>query len=178
MGQLKRGKAAQMGDEYMKSTAKSFHSLVTDDRTDSISSPAILTLEKRKLTRKEELTKTSDLKKLSTFAYMKMKAYVSKLMVSPDINTWHGLCSVVFVLVTVVNKRRGGEMARLRVTNSEDRQGEHNEALSKRREAGMWQHQKLIHVPCPSVLLLHLFRRKLIKIMFNGYDSCFIYSGG
>ena len=135
MGQLKRGKAAQMGDEYMKSTAKSFHSLVTDDRTDSISSPAILTLEKRKLTRKEELTKTSDLKKLSTYANMKMKAYVSKLMVSLDINTWHDLCSAVFV--TVFNKRRGGEMARLRVKNFEDRHGEHNETLSERREAGM-----------------------------------------
>ena len=46
-----------------------------------------------------------------------------KLKSTPSEESWRALSHTIFVLVTVFNKRRGGEVSRIRVKAFEDREG-------------------------------------------------------
>ena len=112
----------------MKGKAKAFLTLLNDEWTDSIASPALQTLQERKLTKKEQLPSTSDLKKLLAYATTAMGTEVRKLKDCPTPKTWHALSATLYVMITIFNKRRGGEVAKVRVDSFDDRENdEHNE---------------------------------------------------
>ena len=129
--QLKRGRSIRLADEQMKSDVTDFHTLLRDEWTDTISSPALQTLQERKLTRKESLPTTSDLKRLLTSTQSAMLKEMSNLRSFPCPKAWRALSNTLYVMITIFNKRRGGEVARIRVRNFEDRCAgtEHNADL-------------------------------------------------
>lgn len=131
--QIKRGKAVRLGDEKMKDEAKAFYTLLRDEWTDSVSSPALQTLQERRLTKrdKDQIPETSDLKLLDTYANVAMTKEAAQIKDCPCPKTWRALCATMFVIITIFNKRRGGEVAKLRTSSFEEREGDgsHNAEL-------------------------------------------------
>ena len=129
--QLKRGRSIRLADEKMESEVNDFYTLLRDEWTDNISSPALQTLQERKLTRTVSLPTTSDLKILHTSATEAIAKEMKDLRDCPCPKTWQALSNTLYVMITIFNKRRVGEVARVKVKNFENRcaDADHNEDL-------------------------------------------------
>ncbi|XP_033100262.1 uncharacterized protein LOC117103757 isoform X3 [Anneissia japonica] len=127
---IKHGKAIRMGDLTMQKDAENFRDLFRQEWTDTISSPALQVLKEREYTKKESLPTTEDLKKLHEYTNSCLDVECKKLKSDPCEANWRALTKTIFVLVTVFNKRRGGEVSRIRVSCFTDRQ-KSNEGVHK-----------------------------------------------
>ena len=123
---LKRGMAIRLGDHSMKEDADNFQDLFRSEWNDSVSSQALQTLKERRYTATEKIPTTADLILLRKYTDTSSKTEIENLQKHPCASTWRSLAKTVFVIITVFNQRRGGEVAKMRVqsflerSNSED----------------------------------------------------------
>ncbi|XP_072027751.1 uncharacterized protein [Amphiura filiformis] len=118
---LKRGRAIRLGDDVMKEEADNFNELFQTEWTDKISSQSLQTLQERRYTSREKLPKTEDLQLLKAHKEKSLEAEMHMLKRYPSAAAWRALSKSVYVLITVFNKRRGGEVAKMQLSCFFDR---------------------------------------------------------
>ena len=113
---IKQGMGIRNNDSRAKDEAAAFSELFGNEWTEKVSSPSLQTLRERKYTQDELLPMTSDLLKLKEFASKEMATALKKLEELANPYNWIRLAIVLFVIVTLFNKRRGGEVAKMNVS--------------------------------------------------------------
>ncbi len=80
-------------------------------------------LEECKLRRKnKDLPRTSDLIRLNDYDETAMSEEVCELMDCPSVARWWDLANTIFVLLTIFNKCKGGEVSKIRLISFEERE--------------------------------------------------------
>ncbi|XP_071491977.1 uncharacterized protein [Diadema antillarum] len=118
---LKRGIAIRLGDQRMRREADDFKDLYESEWADLISGPAVQSLKERVYRKRETLPTTADLCKLKEFTEEAISKGKDQLLAHPCKKTWRSLATALFVAVTLFNKRRGGENARLLLRSFRER---------------------------------------------------------
>ena len=111
---LKIGNALRQDKRDVEQEALAFKQLFLNEYTDKVTSIAHQTLRERKYNEVDLLPLSEDLKKLSSFLNERLKGAMDDLTRSPSKKLWKHLCHITYVSVTVYNKRRGGEVARMK----------------------------------------------------------------
>jgi hypothetical protein len=110
---VKRGMSLRTNSLEALTEASAFAELMGIEWHNKVSSGALQTLKERKYDKVEVLPLTSDL--------MLLRDYISKALLcakvefenNPSDASWRRLADLVFVAVTLFNKRRGGEVAKM-----------------------------------------------------------------
>eukprot|EP00057_Strongylocentrotus_purpuratus_P010114 XP_011664588.1 PREDICTED: uncharacterized protein LOC100888406 [Strongylocentrotus purpuratus] len=120
--QIKRGQCIRLGDTRKKQDADNFKELFEAEWTDLIASPAHQALKERVSFSAQDLPSTADLQRLLAFTEKAIVDGTAKLHTSSSSTDWRKLANTIFVACTVFNKRRGGEVARIRTKSFSTRQ--------------------------------------------------------
>ncbi len=113
---IKYGMALREDDGVGQLEADTFSKLLGNEWTDSISSVALTTLATNKFTKRDLLPLTTDLVKLAEYLDKEGKERMRILQTEPSAEAWRDLAEVVLGKVVVFNKRRGGEVQNLLLT--------------------------------------------------------------
>ena len=114
-----KSSALQSSDDRKKQKAESFLSLCEVDWSTQISSQALATLHEKTYNRPKRIPLAQDIKKLNTYLTEQASQLSKEMETSPDANSWKQLAEVTLAQVTLFNRRRGGEMQRLKVEDYE-----------------------------------------------------------
>jgi len=111
---LKRGLAARQSDgENMTKEVDQFMTLFSSDWSDCMSCPASAALKTRKYNKPDELPSTEDLLKLKQYTEARLEELTQQLRAEPSYAAWRALAEIVLARLVVFNKRRGGEPAKM-----------------------------------------------------------------
>jgi len=113
---IKYGMGLRGNNNLMSSEAQTFLELFNGEWTELISSHALQSIKERRYNSVELIPVTADLLKLREFLSKELLTYEIELENSPSPSTWKCLSHVVFCLITLFNKRRGGEVSRMPLT--------------------------------------------------------------
>lgn len=110
-----KSKALQTGDNVLEKQAKSFIKLYTSDWSHQISSRALNTMHKRKYNATRRIPLAKDVQLLYKFLQGKLNDAQKSLNQNPNPTSWKNLAEVVLAQVVLFNRRRGGEMQRMKL---------------------------------------------------------------
>ncbi|KAF5307229.1 hypothetical protein FQR65_LT18439 [Abscondita terminalis] len=114
---IESGRALRKGDTTRHSELKNFMELMDLEWSVRISSKALVSMHKKKISSTQLLPLTSDLMKLNK--YLNDKINLLKVLILSNCNRkiWSDFASVVLCRVILFNKRRSGEAARMTMEN-------------------------------------------------------------
>ena len=116
MAELKRGKSIREEDDVGEKEADRFIKLKKAEWADRVSTIAVTTLSTNKFNKPSFLPLTKDLVTLRQYLDNKAKKYCEELERRANYNNWRNLADILLCLLTVFNKRRGGEVEELRLS--------------------------------------------------------------
>lgn len=119
--QIKNGQAIRNGNKDKKDSAQEFKELFENEWTDKISSQALQTLKDRRYNREDLLPLTADIAKVTRLACERIEKHSALLKTEINKRNWTTLAKAIFLAVTIFNKRRGGEVARVHLSCYENR---------------------------------------------------------
>lgn len=114
--EIKNGQAIRQQNQKFREDVSAFKELFEAEWTDKVSSQALTSLKERKFNKEELLPLTSDLLKLTELVCLSVKSHTKLLQRNPTKDNWMKLSKSVFVAVTLFNRRRGGEVARMHLS--------------------------------------------------------------
>ncbi|XP_064629185.1 uncharacterized protein LOC135488486 [Lineus longissimus] len=110
---IKRGKALRVMDDTMLADAQTFLDLFNSEWVDLISSNALASLKEKKYNCLDLIPMTDDLQKLQECLDTSLPIHTTHLTKAASESSWRRLSEIIFATVTLFNKRRGGEVARM-----------------------------------------------------------------
>ncbi|XP_064628140.1 uncharacterized protein LOC135487883 [Lineus longissimus] len=110
---IKHGIGLRTMDKDKSDEAHVFLQLFNAEWTELVSSHALQSLKEKKYNKVELIPVTADLLKLRTFLDRSIVVLEDELRKSPSENSWRRLSEGIFSIVTLFNKRRGGEVAKM-----------------------------------------------------------------
>jgi hypothetical protein len=113
---IKRGMGLRKKDSSISEESRTFLELFTSEWTQSISTQALQSLKERRYNATEILPVTSDLLMLKDHLCEQLQKHVKDLTERASSDSWRKLSEVLFCLVTLFNKRRGGEVAKMNLS--------------------------------------------------------------
>ena len=113
--------AIKCGNVERKAEAQSFIELLDGEWTDLISSSLLRELYDSKLSKDSALPLTKDLQKLTTYINEKIRKALQDMSSLPNEEHYKNLAKAVVCKIVVFNKRRGGEVSRLTLTDFTNR---------------------------------------------------------
>ena len=121
VAELKRGIAIRSRDDVAKSESVNFLELHASDWTHSISSLALATLKTKKFNKPAALPVTSDLLVLKKYLDEQMVGLTKELSENANSALWKSLAEVTMTRITLFNKRRSNEVAKMLRTSYQKR---------------------------------------------------------
>lgn len=108
--------AIKEGDETAESEAKNFITLLNADWSGNVSAPALSTMHQRRFSKVQELPKSDDVEKFSSFLDAELNKVIRELKCDPlQSRQLYKRCQhLTLAKLTVFNKRRPGEVEQLR----------------------------------------------------------------
>ncbi|XP_064643399.1 uncharacterized protein LOC135497602 [Lineus longissimus] len=120
-GLIKRGMGLRKKDRDIDEQSRTFLKLFNAEWTQSISTQALQSLKERRYNATEILPLTSDLLSFKNYLQQQLATSVQDLQDHQSSCSWRRLSEVLFCLVTLFNKRRGGEVAKMNLSCFVDR---------------------------------------------------------
>lgn len=126
---IQRGVALQNGDEFLLTKSSRFLQLCDESWTEEISTHALRTLGDQKRKKVKLIPLTSDCKKLIEYTKDKANDAYNALETSNScIEAWSDLCEAALVQIILFNRRRQGEVSRMKMEDLDcARCGEHED---------------------------------------------------
>ena len=113
---LLKGEAIIAGNKLLKESADNFDQLITMRWNDEISKVSRTELETRKWNKPQLLPLTEDLKKLRDHLIAKRQEAINDLARNgSDVKAWRHLCTSTLASIILLNRRRSGEVAKVKV---------------------------------------------------------------
>ena len=117
-----RGRAIRDGDVESESAVNSFARLLEAKWGDRISRASLQTLNDRKQKQDDAIPSTEDMKRLTSYLRSQVQKGLEKLRSEElNIKTYNKLVVDTMLSLLVFNKRRGGETARVKLTDFTER---------------------------------------------------------
>lgn len=130
---LQRGSYLREGNINGDRMMTSFLSLMEIEWENRVSSAALNTIRRAKLTKQDLLPLTSDLKKLNDYLDKSIENDITELIEDPSNPTiWLRLSKLALSRIMIFNKKRSGEIAKMKITNYTERrnwEGENSEEI-------------------------------------------------
>ncbi|XP_071501222.1 uncharacterized protein [Diadema antillarum] len=118
MAKVQQGKGSGSGDDNMYHNAKKFSKRCTSDWSCFISSSALRTLHEQKRNRVELLPLTEDVVHLTNFLKERGRRSYQRLAAdTSDSEAWNDLNEVTLAQITMFNRRRTGEMSKMKLSD-------------------------------------------------------------
>jgi hypothetical protein len=108
------------GDVQGQNDAKNFHKLYRKQYGSKISCRALKNMYDKKLNKKFEIPKTKDCVKLSKYLKKSVDDGIIALQKTVNPTNWRALESATMVSIILFNRKRGGEVSRMKTKNYED----------------------------------------------------------
>ena len=107
--------ALQSGNESLKLRAEAFKQLCEIDWSTEVSSQALGTMHERRYNQPRRIPLAEDVKLLNNHLYENAAKAIKSLQSCQDTAKWRELCEITLAQVTLFNRRRGGEVQRIKV---------------------------------------------------------------
>ena len=124
---LLKGEAIIAGDKIAKEAASDLDQLISMRWNDEISKVSRTELETRKWNKPQLLPLTEDLKKFRDHLVLKRQDAINSLAHDgSDVKAWRNLCTATLSSILLLNRRRSGEVAKVRVVSLIDARKQDN----------------------------------------------------
>ena len=139
------GEAIRKGDNEMLEQARNFTLLYDSEWGDTVSIKARKVLYDRRLNKGIEIARTEDVTKLASELGKEAEERMKEFQDNPNRTTGRPLSEVLLAQIIVLNKRRGGEAARLEISSYDAaKEREANTDYSSELWCGLDEDQKLL----------------------------------